>query len=50
MRNALFEPEVAIQTPVKVLVASKVPLKGFIFPVDFEGSVGNEATLNHSSR
>lgn len=39
MKNELFEPKVFRRRAVTVLVATEAPLKGFIFPVDFEGAV-----------
>lgn len=38
MKTDLFESKTFLGKPVTVLAASEAPLRGFIFPVEFEGS------------
>ena len=37
MRTELFEPEAFRKKALNVLVDSEAPLRGFIFPIEFEG-------------
>lgn len=40
MKTVLFESKTFLGKAVTVLATSEAPLKGFIFPVEFEGSGG----------